>query len=636
MTGGEEVDSSQQEPPTGSNGDENLPESLRARRRSIARAGRLHWLHWGVVALSLVATLTAWYVTKSQADEKVRTRFDREVERVVSLIDERMVKYEDGLWGGVAMVQASGGDVSLDQWVSFAHSLELDVKYPGINGIGVIHRVGPDEIDAYLQRQRKERPGFRVHPDHDGREYFPITYIEPAEPNMQAVGLDMAHEANRLTGLLRARDTARAQITGPIVLVQDAEHTPGFLLFAPFYEGGPPDTVWEREARFDGAVYAPFVVTELMHGVLDKELRHVGIEIRDGSEVVYDEHSEDFPDFDPAPMFTTEVALDMYGREWVFDIWTSTSFRDAASTSEPLTILIGGLALDGLLFALFVALSRSNRRALTFADDIAVELSKNHESLERSNAELERFAYVASHDLKTPLRGIRDLTDYLEEDLEEYLAGPDANPDVQKNLDRLRAQTRRMTALIGGILDYARIGADTSDSTEAVAMERLVAGLGVDVGLGPGQLIYDGPSTVVVPAAVYFEQVVQNLVTNAVKHHDDLPNAQVRVTATDGAEGVTVAVSDNGPGIDPQFHDRIFGVFKTLNANTRGTGIGLSIVRKIIDNQRGQMSVVSNVGDGATFRFVWPRPRRPAACSTPAEDGASMAEPAEGDLVDVS
>ena len=164
----------------------------------------------------------------------------------------------------------------------------MEIRYPGINGIGVIYYVPPAQLAQHLEAQQRTRPDYHLRPPHDQNEYWPITYIEPVNINGPAVGLDMAHEANRFSAARKARDTGTAQITGPIVLAQDQEKTPGFLFFAPFYKKDLPKI--PTDARdFRGLVYAPFVVKKLMQGVLAYERRHVGFKLTDKQDVIYNE-----------------------------------------------------------------------------------------------------------------------------------------------------------------------------------------------------------------------------------------------------------------------------------------------------------------------------------------------------------
>ena len=327
--------------------------------------GKLHWIHWCVLIASLVLTLSTWYISKKAVQDKIATAFDREASQVVELISERMQKYEDALWAGVAAIHSQRQGIDYQKWQRFTQTLEIETKYPGVNGIGVIYYVPPESLAQFLDNERQRRPDFRIYPKHERNEYWPITYIEPLASNRQAVGLDMAHEINRYTAALNARDSGKAQITGPIVLVQDAAKTPGFLFYVPYYSSKVIDSVEERRKHFVGLVYAPFIMSKLMKGTLEKEKRYIGIKITDGESILYDEHTPSIDDYDADPLFTRHLSLDFYGRPWEIDLRSSLDFRDAANSHQPVIILISGLIIEGLLIFLFVALARANKAAST-------------------------------------------------------------------------------------------------------------------------------------------------------------------------------------------------------------------------------------------------------------------------------
>ncbi len=581
---------------------------LEQERDALAHAGSLHWFHWTIVVLSALLTIAAWHFSKSQVEEKARMQFEREATQVTELVLERMQKYEDALWGGVAAIQAIGGKMAHGEWRTYADSIHIESKYPGVGGIGVIDYVLPQDLTAHIEAQRRLRPNYSVRPNHTQAHYMPIVYIEPETANLRAVGLDIAHETNRHTAAIMARDTGTAQITGPIVLVQDEGKTPGFLFYAPYYAGGLYSTAGERQQHFSGMVYAPFIVNKLMAGALDKEKRHVGIHLADGSDVIYDENTAAEEDFDPNPVFTRQATVDLYGRSWNFDIWSTRSFREAAASNQPIFILIGGIMIDSLLLTLFLILSRASRRTLNFADRVTVELRQKAAELAKSNADLESFAYIASHDLKTPLRGIGDITEYLQEDLEAYVATPDANPDVQHNLQRLHQQTGRMENLIKGILDYSSVGL-RHDEVASLDVLEVLHTLRSELDVREDQLVFEGSFPVLSANRVRFEQVLHNLVGNAFKYHHDQERAIVTVACSDNDDFFEFRVSDNGPGIDPKFHARIFEVFQTLQSKDEieSTGVGLAIVKKSVEALGGAIRITSALGAGTTFEFDWPK-----------------------------
>lgn len=321
----------------------------------------LHWIHWCVILASLVMTLSAWRISKNAMEDKITNAFDRESQQIIELITERMQKYEDALWAGVAMIHSHNQEIDHESWLRFTQTLEIESKYPGVNGIGVIHYVPSEYLQTFLNNERLTRPDFRIHPQHDKDEYWPITYIEPMNINQKALGLDIAHENNRHTAAKKARDTGKAQISGPIVLVQDSAKTPGFLFYAPYYSKQELNSVNDRQAHFIGLVYAPFIMSKLMEGTLQKEKRHIGIKISEGKDVLYDEHISSIDDFDSNPLFTRTVLLDFYGRPWEIDLRSSLDFRKAAIEYQPLVILVGGIIIELLLIILFVSLARTNR-----------------------------------------------------------------------------------------------------------------------------------------------------------------------------------------------------------------------------------------------------------------------------------
>ncbi|QDS92164.1 Phytochrome-like protein cph1 [Roseimaritima multifibrata] len=340
-------------------------------RTKLEKTGTLRWFHWLVVALSLGLTFFAWNLARKQQNERAALQFDREADQTVDLILERMAKYEEALWGGVAFLRTVDGNIDHDLWNRYAEALRIEQKYPGINGIGVIASLKGDQVDTFLRDQQTDRPSFAIHPPPNPDESFPILAISPLTGNEKAIGLDMAHETNRIATARKALATGTAQVTGPIVLVQDELQTPGFLFYAPFQANGPKQ---KSKSEFDGLVFAPFVFHELMEGVLDKTRRHVSIRIGDGSDKLYDELVDDEADFDADPLIKKQYSVDVYGRTWLFDVWSSKSFRESVDSTQANSILVGGLIINSMLVFLFSMISRGARKSLQFADTLTADL----------------------------------------------------------------------------------------------------------------------------------------------------------------------------------------------------------------------------------------------------------------------
>ncbi|WP_437548772.1 ATP-binding protein [Sorangium sp. So ce367] len=235
------------------------------------------------------------------------------------------------------------------------------------------------------------------------------------------------------------------------------------------------------------------------------------------------------------------------------------------------------------------------------------QLSQHREeliaALAKTNQELDQFAYVASHDLKAPLRGIANLSEWIEESLAGKLDG-----ETQEHIHLLRGRVRRLEALIDGILHYSRAGRLRGDVVSvdtghllAEVVELLSPPAGARVDIAPGM-------PTIAAERVPMQQVFQNLISNALKHARR-SDARVEVTCEDAGAYLEFSVSDNGPGIAPEYHERIWDLFHTLESRDKveGTGIGLSVVKKIVQSRGGSVSVSSRPGAGATFIVRWPK-----------------------------
>lgn len=222
-------------------------------------------------------------------------------------------------------------------------------------------------------------------------------------------------------------------------------------------------------------------------------------------------------------------------------------------------------------------------------------------TLKNRNAELDQFAYVASHDLKAPLRAIANLSEWIEEDLEGQL--PEAN---QHQLSLLRSRVHRMENLINGLLEYSRIGR-RKDQVKAIDLHQFLKEIIDSLSPPPGFTIslpeHSSPLTT---NPVALRQVFANLISNAIKHHDQ-DHGHIQITAQDRGDQLEFAVTDDGPGIAPEYHEKVFTIFQTLKARdeVESTGIGLSIVKKIVESAGGTIHIESDLGQGTTFRFTW-------------------------------
>ncbi|HEU0298397.1 MAG TPA: ATP-binding protein, partial [Longimicrobium sp.] len=231
-------------------------------------------------------------------------------------------------------------------------------------------------------------------------------------------------------------------------------------------------------------------------------------------------------------------------------------------------------------------------------------LEQQAQELARSNAELEQFAYVASHDLQEPLRMVASYTQLL---ARRY--GDRLDDDAREFIGYAVDGVRRMQSLISDLLAYSRVGS-RSGAPEAVdldaVMERTTDVLRGTIEDAGAEVTHD-PLPTVAADPVQMGQVLQNLVGPALKFRGDVP-PRVHVGARRAGGEWVISVRDNGVGIAPEYAQRIFVIFQRLHtrAEYEGTGIGLAICKKIVERHGGRIWVQSTPGEGSTFHFTLP------------------------------
>jgi signal transduction histidine kinase len=244
------------------------------------------------------------------------------------------------------------------------------------------------------------------------------------------------------------------------------------------------------------------------------------------------------------------------------------------------------------------ALSQEKRRLALALEALEVR----QEELARINRELDEFAHVVSHDLQAPLRSIRYFAEFLEQDLGAALQGESA-----EYLGRLRKAVEDMQGLIVGVLDYARAGRE-GRPPEAVDVGGLVRDL-LDILRPPpdAEISVAEDLPVLHTDRRALRQVFQNLIANAVRHGGG-HRLRLRIDWEQRGDAFEFMVADNGPGIDPGVRERIWTLFFTTTASSdeSGTGIGLPIVKKIVEQRGGSVKLESRPGEGARFIFLWP------------------------------
>ena len=234
--------------------------------------------------------------------------------------------------------------------------------------------------------------------------------------------------------------------------------------------------------------------------------------------------------------------------------------------------------------------------------EVEERLAEYARRLEKSNKELDQFSFIVSHDLKAPLRAISNLSLWLIEDL-----GATLPEDSRKNLDMMRSRVARMESLINGILEYSKIGR-THVAPESFNLSELITEI-LEL-LSPSahiKVLFSEEMPAVITPKILLQQVLSNLISNAIKYTDK-KEPVITLSVVSNELFYEFTVEDNGPGIALEYHDKIFLIFQTLQSKDtfESTGIGLTIVKRIVEEQGGKIRLESDVGEGCKFIFTWP------------------------------
>ena len=286
-----------------------------------------------------------------------------------------------------------------------------------------------------------------------------------------------------------------------------------------------------------------------------------------------------------------------------------TKDRELAKAKNHVTMAIisGALAIFVLLLILMYNRNKGARERNELLSAKNAEILRQNESLANSNRDLEKFAYIISHDLKEPLRNINGFTKLLNRRLNKHYS---ADKGINEYAQFITNSTYQMTDLLNGLLEYSKVSVNKSSKEVANLNEivnKVINNMKIQLDEKKCEIKVDDLPDIMC-SATQFTQVFQNLIANAVKFSFEGGN-KIEIGATDLGDEFRFFIKDNGLGIAPDYHDDIFVVFKRLHnrAIYSGSGIGLATCKKVIEDHNGRIWVESEEGKGACFFFTLPK-----------------------------
>jgi len=541
----------------------------------------------------LLLTAIAAGFSARQVDRREQELVDQRAEQAVGLIDRRTDAYVENLFSARAAFIAAGRVLTQTEFHHAVLSQDPFRRYPGIQVLSFATVVGPGGRDELTRRTRAgvrasglPYPRFRIRPPGVREQMAVITHQEPQIGNERAFGFDLLSEPVRSRAVRTATATGRPVATAPVELVTDVAEGRGFLLVLPLYADPR-----QRGVDVVGVVFAAFNARRLLRGVLGDQ-PDVDLTIRDDGAGValYDARPG------PPQGRTRTLQLSTAGRSWQITYATDAQVLSAAERWLPWVVAVLGLLVSLLAAGLVQQAMTARRNALALVDERTADLA-------RSNRDLEQFAVVASHDLQQPLRTVAGYLDLL-----EHQEGDALSERGRDHVGRARAGSRQMAALVEDLLAYARAGRETPTGAVDLGacwdaavrqLQGAIAEAGADVARGALPTVRGD--------AGQFTQVFANLIGNAIKYRTETaPRVRAEAVHEDGVWEVSVA--DNGIGIDPRDHERVFQMFRRVNGDgdAGGTGVGLAIVKRIVERSGGRIELDSGPGRGTRVLMRFP------------------------------
>jgi len=556
----------------------------------------------------LVLSLLSWYGIKEASENRNAEHFVHLVDETNDAIFKRYSLYKQSLLGGVGLFHASD-NVDRLEWRHYVNTLDIEKTLPGIAGIGYIAPVTTQNLPQYIDLVRRDNaPGFTNYPSTETDEKFIITFIEPETFNAKAIGLDISFETNRREAAEMARDLGSPALTKKIVLVQDGQQTPGFLLLLPVYEGDlTPTNLNARRDSFRGWVYAPFIAMDFMRGLTGITDQQLGFDVYDGNQI-----SEEFIIYKspnaPATSKTyrQQTTLELAGRQWTIN-WHSTSkFQPVADQSLSFVVLFFGIICAALLYFILQRLLRSREIIAREVEKQTYALLKSEERLQQANAELEEFAYRTSHDLRSPLVSSIGLLGLAEKAIAQGKTGKAIG-----SLGHTRTSLIKLETLVKDILMLTQSKNVEENAAEidlnSVLTETLAKLQHMDNfdRLKISQdLNFKGSLNV---KKTRFVLIIENLISNAVKYQDVRQNPSwVKISTHKTGQNFVLRMQDNGLGVPQDQQVNLFKMFRRFHPRTSfGSGLGLYMMKKSVNILGGDITF-EDPGEGSIFEVTIP------------------------------
>lgn len=562
--------------------------------------------------LFFLAVIALFFFVKNLDREQTIQDFENDSALIQNEIENEFANYVQDIVALLAFYKSSDM-VNAEEFKTFASVLYE--RHPETIAMAWMPLANNETIQSLKERYQPEAYQYRIFKngkiqsaeEPQDRDFMPIFYAYPDNILNQTGGFDLYSETERRTTIEQAVENgSRLKSTKPLQLADEMQGQ-GFLVFAPVYRTrSMPDNAADRWAEFEGVIViaqrfqtiAQPIAEKWTFKGIDFFMTHDGPsnEILYSSEAVENERRLALS----SDVMTTYVH-DFLGQNLIFTYYINSDFSLANVNWSIWYALAFSLCFTFVITVFLLSITGQKARIERLVAQKTQELEESKIELKRSNKELEQFAYVASHDLKAPLRHITLSAGFLKEQYGEKL-----DKSAVKFLNVMEQSAERMQEMIDSLLEYSRVGRQEDRQFEAVDLKSVVDDvkdiLAASIQERDSKITTYGLTNVTANRALMV-QLLQNMIQNSIKYCPDNVHPEIKITGKAMDDSYRISVSDNGIGIDPSQADKIFMMFQRLHGEDayEGTGIGLSICQRIVEFHRGTIKLDTKYKDGSKF-----------------------------------
>ncbi len=575
-------------------------------------------LAWILLLLGLLTTFFVSYYVKSYIDKDNQEKFEKHCDEIRTRIEIRLEAHKQTLLSGAAMFDASNY-VERKEWTIYVNRLRLDKHFDGIQALGFSLWIKPEELAAHEKSIQKEGfPDYHIKPAGKRDAYTSIIYIEPfSNRNLRAFSYDMYSEPVRRDAMQRAVDNNEVSLSGKVLLVQETstDIQAGTLMYCPVYKKNQQiETVAQRRNAIFGWVYSPFRMTDLFQNIVsndhDFDMTYLHMHVYDGNDINEEkllyQNKKDSPN-DPPVLFQYKTQLNFYGAIWTINFQQFPNPINKINYREAWITLVTGVSIGLLLFSLLRSYAMTRMKASSIAFDLTKQLREKERKLALVNADLLQFTTISTHHLQEPARRLVSFSKRLQDELAR---STNANEEVAIALQFIMQSAERQQALVRDIQLYLAAPTPRGE-VELVSVtdviEKVIQHHESLIREIHAQIVCDTlPSVIIDKSRLY--NIFNLLVDNSLRYRRLDCALKIRIYGVPDEARIRYYVEDNGIGIPAEYREKVFLVFERLQVNEdqNSTGIGLAIVRRIVESCDGAVNLVETAGGGTTVVFDLP------------------------------